>query len=281
MEPSLETQVARAKEGDKAALEEVVRGVQDLVYRLSLKMLWHPADAEDAAQEILIKLITHLSDFRGGSAFTTWVYRVACNYLLTTRRRLAEERATTFEGFADQLERGLAGNAPRVEAEGEQSLLLEEVKVGCMQGMLLCLDREHRLAYVIGEILGCSGPEGAFILDLTRDNFRQRLSRARRELARFMTRHCGLANPSARCRCEGQAAHAVRAGFLEPKRLLFGGRPARERERSRALDGVQQMDELERTVALFRSHPEYTAPTAVAEGVREIIASRTFGVLEE
>ena len=47
------------------------------MYNLSLRMLMYPADAEDAVQEILIKIITHLSDFRGKSRFTTWSYRVA------------------------------------------------------------------------------------------------------------------------------------------------------------------------------------------------------------
>ena len=75
-EESLEQLVAKAADGDKVALEEVVRQIQDKVYGLALRMLWHPADAEDAAQEILIKIITHLGSFRGDSAFMTWVYRV-------------------------------------------------------------------------------------------------------------------------------------------------------------------------------------------------------------
>jgi DNA-directed RNA polymerase specialized sigma24 family protein len=64
-EPSLETLVESAREGGRDALGELVRRIQDPVYRLALRALFLPADAEDATQEILVKIITHLSAFRG------------------------------------------------------------------------------------------------------------------------------------------------------------------------------------------------------------------------
>src|SRR5512139_3644606 len=84
--------VELAKEGRKEALEELVRGIQDRVYNLALRALFLPADAEDATQEILIKVITHLADFKGESRFTTWVFRIATNHLLTTQKCRAEKR---------------------------------------------------------------------------------------------------------------------------------------------------------------------------------------------
>jgi len=69
--PPMEDLVARAQAGDRAALETVIAGVRDRVYNLAMRMLWHPADAEDATQEILVRIITHLGSFRGESVFTT------------------------------------------------------------------------------------------------------------------------------------------------------------------------------------------------------------------
>ena len=111
--------IARAREGDRAALEGVLDGVRDRIYNLALRMLWHPADAEDATQEILIRIVTHLGSFRGESAFSTWSYRVAANYLLTTRKRRAEREELTFERFAEQLDEGLAPEQPDPAAELE------------------------------------------------------------------------------------------------------------------------------------------------------------------
>ena len=76
----LDQLVAQAREGNEEALEVVVRGIQDRIYNLALRMLWHPSDAEDATQEILLKVITHLSQFRQESAFITWVYQIAKNH---------------------------------------------------------------------------------------------------------------------------------------------------------------------------------------------------------
>jgi len=82
MKDTLENLVEKANLGDRSSLESVILRVKDYVYNLSLKMLLYSEDAEDATQEILIKIITHLSTFNHKSKFTTWVYRVATNYLL-------------------------------------------------------------------------------------------------------------------------------------------------------------------------------------------------------
>ena len=105
MNTTLEMLVEQAKNGDKKALENVVRGIQDRIYGLAIRMLWHPADAEDATQEILIKILTHLDSFRGESAFTSWAYRIASNHLLTTQKCQAEDNVSTFEDFENTLTR--------------------------------------------------------------------------------------------------------------------------------------------------------------------------------
>src|SRR5690349_24472047 len=80
--------VEEAKSGREAALEELVRLVQGRVYRLALRMLWHPEDAKDAAQEILLRVVTRLGSYRGEAAFATWVYRIAAR---SEERRVGKE----------------------------------------------------------------------------------------------------------------------------------------------------------------------------------------------
>ena len=151
--------VAAAVGGDRDALEELLRLVADDVARLARRMLWHPQDAEDATQEILVKVATRLGGFRGDARVTTWVHRIAVNHLLTTRRRRAEDPTLTFAAFGQDLAEGLD---LAYDARGvDEDLLAEEVRVGCTQGMLLCLDRELRIAYVLGEVLGFSSEDAA------------------------------------------------------------------------------------------------------------------------
>lgn len=84
----LESLVEQARSGIRYALEELVRTIQDQVFGLSMRMLGHRPHAEDATQEILVKVITHLDSFRAESRFTAWVYAVAANHL----RQYAGER---------------------------------------------------------------------------------------------------------------------------------------------------------------------------------------------
>src|SRR5260370_6764445 len=85
-ESSDEELVSRAQTGDKDALDKLVRRHQPWVFNISIRMLWHREVAEDATQEILIKVVTKLSTFRGQSQFRTWLYRIAVNHLLNVRK---------------------------------------------------------------------------------------------------------------------------------------------------------------------------------------------------
>ena len=183
IEPTLESLVEQAREGNEAALEAVVRGIQNQVYNLALRMLSHPTDAEDATQEILIRVITHLSQYRGESAFTTWVYRVATNHLLTTRKRRAELSALNTEALFAHLDDSQLSTLTAQPDAVDQALLEQEVRLRCTLGMLLCLDREHRLAYILGEGFGVSSVQGAYIIGISEAAFRKRVSRARLRLA--------------------------------------------------------------------------------------------------
>ena len=71
------TEIVSAVAGNSAALENIMRATQQPVYNLALRFLWHPQDAQDNTQEILIKVMTNLSSFRGESAYGTWAYRIA------------------------------------------------------------------------------------------------------------------------------------------------------------------------------------------------------------
>jgi len=226
----IETCVEQAKVGNREALEAVILHIQDRVFGLALRMLGHPEDAEDATQEILIRIITHLATFRGESSFTTWVYRISVNYLLSTRKRKAERQYYSFEAFAEDIERGLAARRPGNLSEAEIGLLAEEMMISCTQGMMLCLDRYHRTAYILGEIFEVTGDQGGYILEISSAAFRKRLSRARERLNHFMQHHCGLVNPANPCLCTRQITAKTEGDQVEKSRLVFTGYPCRARK---------------------------------------------------
>jgi hypothetical protein len=99
--------------------------------------------------------------------------------------------------------------------------MVDEARIGCTSGMLLCLDREQRLIYILADIFGVSDRIGAELLDVSRDNFRQKASRARRDLHSFMQNQCGLLNSGNPCRCAKKTLGFAKTGYLNPEKLLF------------------------------------------------------------
>jgi RNA polymerase sigma factor (sigma-70 family) len=243
----LEDVARRALEGDRDALDALVRALQDDVYGLALRMLWNREDAEDATQEILVRAVTRLSQFDFRSSLRTWVYRVAVNYILDVKKSPVERMHLTFERFADDLADGLSSEGP---ADAERSLLTEEVKIGCTLGMLQCLDRPHRLAYVLGEILDLPGPDAADALAITPDVFRKRLQRARAAIESFTRTYCGLASDAAACACHRRVPAALRAGRVRADALAFASTAASYRQ---TRDFIQQVEETRRALEVHRS----------------------------
>lgn len=230
-------------------VDGIVRAIQSPIYGLAIRALGDPEDAADAAQEILLRVVTHLDQFRQESKFSTWAYRVAANHLLTARARRAEAKTEdgSFDEAADQLASALAMTGG---PSSEDRLLTEEVKLWCTHGMLLHLDRPHRLAYILGEILELASEDGAEILGITPDAFRKRLSRARGKLDAFLKSNCGLVEPACACRCAKLVGPAIELGVVDAERLRYVSRGQAESLR-------RHIDEFADAAALFRSQPTY------------------------
>jgi len=262
----IEKLVREANGGDKHALESVIFEIKDLVYNLSLKMLLFPEDAQDASQEILIRIVTRLSSFKGQSQFKTWVYKVATNYLLTTRGKLAGKFAMPFEDYADFIDSGQSDRVTTSTNQGEQRLLEEEVKVSCTQGLLLCLDSQHRMAY-IGEILEFNSKEASLILAVNPDTFRQQISRARKKIRSFLSSKCGLVRKENPCRCVKKIDFLANQQLVDSKNLRF----ARFEERS--IDLMQTISHLESEVAIYRTNPSFEAPEIIVRNIKKTLSN--------
>jgi hypothetical protein len=177
----------------------------------------------------------------------------------------------TFDLYAEDLRTGLSD--PRPVAGPEDELLVKEVKLGCTQAMLTCLDREHRVAYVLGEVFEVTSDEGGYICEVTPATYRKRLSRARSRVRAFLDENCGLVNPRrAACRCTKRVDTAVSLGRIDPDHLEFATHSAEQ--------GVEEMQALFDAAGLMRSHPDYTAPQEMADRIAGLIRSGGYELLE-
>jgi RNA polymerase sigma factor (sigma-70 family) len=268
--------VRLVQSGSKEALELLITRHQRWIYNIALRMVCLPQDAEDATQEILIKVLRKLSTFRGESQFRTWLYRLAVNHLLNMKRARAEAKEMTFEDYGRELDSTPEADLPAPDSQRpEAQLLVEEAKIGCTSAMLLCLDREQRLVYVLGEIFGVTDRVGAELLDISRDSFRQKLARARRDLCNFMQGKCGLVKASNPCRCAKKTQGFIQLGYLDPQNLLF----VRERiirVREVAEKRSEDLDSLYAAYAeIHRTHP-FHEPPEFAASLRTLIECTDF-----
>lgn len=208
--------------GNKGHLEVLIERYNDYIFNVCYKMLRNREDAKDLTQEILISVITKLDGFKFNSSFKTWVYRIATNHTLNFIKSRKRHPTFSFEKYGDNLDKTPDHDLPsNAFNQVENEVLFEEVKQTCMSGMLMCLDNHHRLVFIIGEILGFNDKIGSEILEISPENFRMMLSRAKRDLYNFMNNKCGLVNKKNPCRCAKKTKSFIEAGYVNPANLLF------------------------------------------------------------
>lgn len=270
--------IDEALTGSRHALEKLIYRHQAWIYNIALRMVFYPQEAEDVTQEVLIKIITKLSTFRKESSFRTWAYRIVINQVLNMKKSMGEKNhASDFDEYWKIIENTPDNELPAQENyKVEMQTLVNEVKVSCMSGMLLCMDREQRLIFILGSIFQVTDKIGAEIMDMTRDNFRQKLSRARKQMHNFMHDKCGLMNKNNPCSCEKKTKALIDCGYVDPEKLLFNINYVHSVESTVGLR-AEKLDELleDRSQKLFRENP-FQEPPDFVKSLREILDHKEF-----
>jgi RNA polymerase sigma factor (sigma-70 family) len=261
--------VTLAISGDKKALQNLIVRHQLFVYNLALKMTKSVEDAEDLTQEVFIKAITALTKFEGKSKFRTWLYRITVNHFLNTKQRKSELKTIDFENYFNSVD-NIPVHELNATEEAELTDTIEEIRISCTAGMLLCLDREQRVIYILGEMFDIDHNLGSEILGITAGNFRIRLMRARQDLYNWINKRCGLVNKSNPCRCAKKTRAYIDAGIVDPKNLIFNTLHTKkiyELSEQNAVSITDTIEDLHRNI--FRQHP-LQEPLRSTEIVSEI-----------
>ena len=271
-----------ALKGSLQAVDALISTIQPGVYKLAVHVLGHRDDAADATQEILLKIVTHLSAFRSESAFSTWVWRAAYNHLMTAKTRKAESPEVSLDAIAERLEQGLEFAAHITQARGDpgpltpqDKLEARQVALSCTQSMLMALDREQRLAYVIDTVFNLDSREAAAVVGISPVAYRQRVSRARARLDAFMSQSCGLANPDAACQCERQlpsVRHLSKLHGVDRGAVVALHKPEMEEAERHFVAFTRVAD----AAAMLRTHPDYQAPEAQRAAILAVLRQEGF-----
>lgn len=257
-------QIEAARQGNRAALDAIVRAAERPVFNLALRMLANRADAEDATQEILIKIVTHIGSIRDVNAAGAWAMQIAVRDLMNRRKKgRVEAMRLTFQGFAADLDHGQSDLTGTAMTDAETKLALEEIKVGCTLAMLTCLKRSARMAYILGEIFELTDQEAADAMGITPAAFRQRLTRARRSVTDFVQQNCGLMSVHNKCRCAKRIAPALAQNRIRKGKSEFQLEKLPRRSPDQIADLVRSLEDVRAAAALMRSNPDF--PSQISE----------------
>lgn len=274
----LQSLVNKATAGDKKALETLVAGVQDIVFNLSLRMLGTFADAEDATQDILLKMITHLSSFRGDSSFTTWVFSIAVNHLKNYKKHMFARYPLSFEYYGEDIEGGKIQDVPDLTQNVEKDILAEELKMSCTNVMLQCLDTESRCIFILGTMFKVDSRIAGDILEMTPEAYRQRLSRIRKKMADFLGQYCGEYG-GGRCKCKDRVNYAIQGHRINPLQLDYT--TAREIPIQTMVDVKNAMEDIDDLSQDFSFCKPYQSPDRTKDLIQEFLDSTQLSIIQK
>lgn len=255
--------IRQALNGDSKSIETLLSRHEPWIYNLAFRMVINHEDAADVTQEILIKMLTKLSTYnREKARFKTWLYRIVTNHIINMTERNYEKNIPELEEYYQHLHK-VPDQTP--DSSPEVDLVIKDLGISCVQGVLLCLERRQRIVFILAVVFQVSANEGAELLEITPQNFRKILSRARARLEPYMQGNCGLINPSAPCHCNKKVKTLLAAGALSPERIRFAqpGSPSiKEAVEERAVEFTENFSR--KYAEISADHPFYQSIDTVA-----------------
>lgn len=188
--------LTRARRGDVAAFEELVRLYEKRVYAVALRSSGNPEDAADIVQEVFLRAWRSIESFRGDSGFSTWLFRITMNLCVDHARHRHAQPQTQPIVTDDETERPIPDTTPTPEEHLDNRELGRELAAALAE-----VSEEHRRIVLLRDVSGMSYTEIAEVLEISEGTVKSRLSRARIALRKVLLRRGNLlpvvpSNPS-------------------------------------------------------------------------------------
>ena len=233
------------------------------IYNTAYRFVGNREDARDVAQETLIQVCRSIGDFRCESDLMTWIYSIVRN---NAYRHIDKRKRGSFSDMEKLIETH-SDASQSVMSRAETAYYIEQVKEGCLIGLIRCLPFYRRAVFVLHILLEVSVQDTAKIVGKSEAAVRTLVTRARESISGFLCKNCSQYNPANRCRCEYLIGFSLSQGWIEPYR---SGETPENLEK--------EILKLKSVVDLYRSIQDRELPEECIQSVRQILYSQTFRI---
>lgn len=258
--------IANAIEGNRAAQEHLIKKVNNKIFNIAVYFTGDFHLAQDATQDILIKILDKLGTLQDANKFENWSCQIASNYLRNLKRQAKQYSNISF----DLMEMDSKSHLDKAfEEEAEANNIRElayELKISCTTAMLMCLDVEDRIVFILANLLNLNSQEGGKLLNISPDLFRQRLSRAKKKLNHFIDNNCGLLNKENSCHCRRRVPYAISQKRISADAYRFLSKEYLGAEIN-IEEKIIEMEDLEDLGEVYANNPSYTLPKEIVDKV--------------
>lgn len=176
----------RACKGDVQAFEELMQSHESRIYAIALRMMGNREDAQDCAQEAMVRIYRAMGSFKGQSALATWICRITMNTCLDELRRRKARKVTSLDSLVDN------GWSPTDTGDTPEEHGLRVEKQNSLNQAIQSLPDDMRAAIILRDVKGYSYDEIASILDANVGTIKSRISRGREKLREILSKQSEL-----------------------------------------------------------------------------------------
>lgn len=241
------------------------------VYNLAYRMTGNAEDAADITQETFLQVDLHLDSFRGDSRITTWIYSIArhlCYQLYAKRKRLS------FSGMEEAILFASDFAQPDGITQTEKLFLINQIKDGCLIGLIRCLPFNQRIAFILHILLHLSIKDTAYILNKSEGSTKVLVYRARSKLRDFLCSHCSRYDSKNPCHCENMIGYSLKNNLISKDFGNAGYQATPERI-------LEDINLIRDTIELYQSLEEHPIPEQLKRNLHEMIAQRQLDIFRK
>jgi RNA polymerase sigma-70 factor (ECF subfamily) len=191
---------------------EIYCDYSNKVFNFAYQMTGDEKIAEDITQETFVKVFSNLDSFRGESHIYTWIYSIAKNLCL---RYLENRKRSSFRSLEDLIEKASVTDGCEQYDEPERLSYINQVKDGCLLGVLRCLSLNQRIAFILNVIFDLPASDISNVIGRSENATRILVHRARKNIKQFLCDNCSLYNEDNNCRCENLVSFSLKQGWIK------------------------------------------------------------------